>query len=124
MEGQIELEDYLKSLNKRNFDILDYINTGSKNAVKRKYLSEITGINDRYIRLAIAQARRKIPILNMQNGDGYFIPDMNDEEDVKLLVRYVRQEESRLKSIGWSLKAARQTLKNCGIDWRSVEYED
>lgn len=66
-----------------------------------------------------------MPILNMQNGDGYFIPDMNDLEDVRLLAKYVRQEESRLKSIGWSLKAARHTLKNCGIDWRyeSREYE-
>lgn len=78
----------------------------------------MTGINDRYVRLAIAQARRKIPILNMQDGDGYFIPGMNDQEDVRLLIRYVRQEESRLKSIGWSLKAARQMLVNCGIDWR------
>ena len=81
--------------------------------------------SDRYIRLAISHARRKIPILNMQKGDGYFIPDMNDPEDVRVLVKYVRQEESRLKSIGWSLKAARQTLKNCGIDWsyESREYE-
>lgn len=125
MEGQIELEDYLRSLNKNNFDILDYIPVGRKKAVKRNELKRMTGINDRYIRLAISHARRKMPILNMQKGDGYFIPDMNDPEDVRLLVKYVRQEESRLKSIGWSLKAARQTLKNCGIDWRyeSREYE-
>ena len=111
MEGQIELEDYLRSLNKNNFDILDYIPVGRKKAVKRNELKRMTGINDRYIRLAISNARRKMPILNMQNGDGYFIPDMNDPEDVRLRAKYVRQEESRLKSIGWSLKAARQTLK-------------
>ena len=123
MEGQMELEDYLKSLNKKNFDILEYIPTGRKNAVKRKALAEITGIDDRYIRLAIAQARRKKPILNMQNGEGYFIPNMNDPEDVRLTVRYVRQEEGRLRSIGWSLMGARRTLTNCGIDWMSKEYD-
>lgn len=119
MEGQIELLDYLKSLEKKGFDILDYIPTGHENAVTRSELCKRTGVPDRAMRIAIHNARRKIPILNMQDGSGYFIPDMNLLEEQLLLKRYVQQETSRLKSIGWSLKAARKTLQNCGIDWRT-----
>lgn len=120
MEGQIELLDYLKSLEKKGFDILDYIPTGHENAVTRSELCKRTGVPDRAMRIAIHNARRKIPILNMQDGSGYFIPDMNLLEEQLLLKRYVQQETSRLKSIGWSLKAARRTLQNCVIDWRDV----
>lgn len=104
-------------------DILDYIPTGSQNAIDRYQLCKMTGLDDRTIREAIHNARRKIPILNMQDGYGYFIPDMNTERDRHLLKWYVRQEENRLKSIGWALKAARKTLKNCGIDWREADEQ-
>lgn len=122
MKGQIELEDYLQSL-EEHFNILDYIPTGSQNAIKRRDLVRMTGLCDRDVRDYIHFARRKIPIVNLSCGRGYFIPDMNTEWDRALLVRYVRQEERRLRSIGWALKAARQTLRNCGIDWRSYGKE-
>lgn len=118
MNGQVELLDYLQSLEDSGFDILDYIPTGQKNAITRSELCRATGLNDRVMRVAIHKARRKIPVLNMQDGNGYFIPDMNTESDRLLLKRYVRQEESRLKNIGWALRSARRTLRNCGVDWR------
>lgn len=95
-------------------EILDYIPIGSENAIQRAVLVALSGLDDRSARDQIAEARRKIPILNMQDGNGYFIPDMNSDGDRALLKAYVRQEEHRLRSIGWSLKAARKTLKNCG----------
>lgn len=100
-------------------EVLSYIPMGSKNAVKRKALVQLTGLKDRQLREYIHFARRRIPIINLCLGRGYYIPDMNTEKDQKALTRWVRQEESRLKSIGWALKAARQTLRNCGIDWRT-----
>lgn len=118
MVGQIDLLEYLDSLEQKGFDILDYINTGHENAITREVLCRRTGLPDRAVRMAIHQARRRIPILNMQDSCGYFIADMNIEEERLMLKRYVQQETSRLKSIGWGLKAARQTLINCGIDWR------
>ena len=118
MEGQIDMMEYLASLEKKGFDILDYIPTGQSNAVTRKELCRRTGLNDRAMRVLIHKARGKIPILNMQDGNGYFIPDMNVIDDQLLLKKFVQQEESRLKSIGCALKPARQTLRNCGIDWR------
>lgn len=101
--------------------VLKYIPVGRKKAIRRKFLVALTGVKDRHVRDAIHYARRIIPIINLSNGGGYYIPDMNDPEDVKALVQFVRQEENRLKSIGWALKTARQTLKNCGVDWRTYK---
>ena len=123
IEGQMELEEYLRKINRENFNVLDYIPTGSANAVERAILRFRTGLRDRQMRKLIHFARREIPILNMQDGKGYFIPDMNSEKDIRLLVRYVLQEESRLQRIGWSLKSARQTLRNCGIDWHDPKWQ-
>lgn len=89
-------------------DILDYIPYGKENAIDRKTLEMLTGKPDRINRELISIARRKTPILNLQNGTGYFRPLPEEKE---LVEEYVRQEESRLKSIGWSLKAARQFVR-------------
>ncbi len=96
-----------------DIDILDYIRTGHDRAITRAELSDLTGIDDRKIRDMIHYARRDIPILNMQDGRGYFVPDMNILEERMMLMKYIRQEESRLKSIGWALKTTRRTAKNC-----------
>lgn len=118
MYEQIELLDYLDSLEEQGFDILDYIPTGHENAATRADLRNRTGLCGRVMWAAIHNARRKIPILNTRDGSGYFIPDMNTEYGRLLLKRYVQQENRRMKNIAWALKAARQTLTNCGIDWR------
>lgn len=123
MVGQIELEDYLKSINRESLNILDYIPTGRVNAITRHALAIRTGISDRQVRDLIHYARRDIPILNMQDGRGYFIPNMNDDVERELLAAYVRQEEKRLKSIGWALASARQTCRNCGIEWRDKKRD-
>jgi hypothetical protein len=99
-----------------DIDILDYIRTGHDRAITRAELSDLTGIDDRTIRDMIHYARRDIPILNMQDGRGYFVPDMNILEERMMLMKYIRQEESRLKSIGWALKTARRTAKNCNME--------
>ena len=123
MEGQLELLDYLESLNNEGFDILDYIPTGHEKAVTRAELIDRTGIKDRALRVLIHSARREIPILNLQDGHGYFIPDMNLLEERMMLRKYIKQEESRLKSIGWALKAARRTARNCNMEVDTDELE-
>lgn len=115
MLGQIELEDYLRSLQKESLNILDYIKIGRENAITRSELSKQIGISDRQVRDLIHYARRDTPILNTQDGKGYFIPDMDNEEEVLLLEAYVKQENARLKSIGWSLLSARKALKEHGV---------
>ena len=90
-------------------DIVDYIPFGRKNAITRTRLRIVTGLNDRQIRRMIAEARENTVILNMQDGKGYFRPL---PEERHLVESYAKQETARLKSIGWSLKATRQMLKN------------
>lgn len=96
-------------------EILNYIPTGSQNAVRRKYLVAVTGLNDRSFREAVSEARLKIPIVNLSDGRGYFIPDMNDESDQNKLLLFVLQEESRAKEILARVDVAKRTLRNCGV---------
>lgn len=104
-------------------DILDYIPTGRQNAITRSDLCRITGLTDRMMRDALHEAKLKIPILNMQDGKGYFIPDMNDQNDRYTLMMHVRQEESRIRSTEDALETERKTLRNCGIYWRSNDEQ-
>jgi biotin operon repressor len=86
-------------------NLLDYIPTGKDNAVTRPQLCKLTGMSDRKVREQISQLRRDHVIINDQSGKGYY--RSNDRAEIE---RYVRQETARLKSIGWSLKAARKAL--------------
>lgn len=95
MEGQIELEDYLRSLNCEGFDICDYIPKGRANAVTRYELCMKTGFRDRQVRDLIHYARRDGSILNLSDGKGYFRPDLDDPMERGMLAAYVRQEDSR-----------------------------
>ncbi len=80
-------------------NIIDYIPVGRNNAVSREMLSVATGLDDRTIRNMIHESRRESPILNMQDGRGYFLPDLNDSVEVDLLETYVRQENARLRNM-------------------------
>lgn len=91
--------------------IMLYIPVGHRNAVDRAYLSSATGMSDRRVRNAIHKTRRNTPILNMQDGRGYYIPDSSDVFDRAELRDYIRQETSRLMSIRWALKAARNQYR-------------
>lgn len=92
-------------------NILDFIPVGKENAVTRKYLINAMQLSDRKIRNLIHEARRDVPIINTSNGVGYYIPDMKKASDVEELKHYIAQEESRAKSIFWSLFAAKNMLR-------------
>lgn len=70
--------------------IMNVIPVGHKNAVTRKQLCISTGMNDRRIRKAVAESRRENVILNLQDGSGYYIPDMEDETDKAELKKFVK----------------------------------
>ena len=124
LPGQMSLNDFIPDPEpqKAEFDILNHIPVGSKNAIKRKWLCFITGLIDRTMRNLLHEARKKIPIINLQNGEGYFIPDMNIDTDKRLLIRWVKQEESRIKESQLCVDCAVRTLDNCCTDWRNEEY--
>lgn len=90
-------------------NISDYIPFGKDNAISRTQLAKVTGLSDRDLREVISLARRNTVILNLSNGKGYFQPIPGEEDD--LVVKYFKQEDSRLKRIGWSLLATRRRVK-------------
>ena len=94
---------------KESIKIVDYIPFGKENAISRQQLERVTGVSDRDVREAISLARRNTVILNLSNGKGYFQPIQGEEDD--LVVKYFKQEDSRLKRIGWSLLATRRRVK-------------
>lgn len=121
LPGQMELFDFineqLEEPQEHDFDILSvFSKTGSKFPFSRKWLCQITGLADRTMRRLLHEARKKIPIINLQNGKGYFIPDMNLEKDRKMLARWVKQEKSRIKESQIIVDVAERTLRNCGVD--------
>lgn len=92
-------------------NIADFIPVGKENAISRNQLVISTGLSDRIVRDMIALERRNTAILNLQNGAGYYIPSASEKADLK---RYIKQEESRAKSIFWSLRGAKTALRKCG----------
>ncbi len=86
--------------------VLPYIAVGRENAITRGKLAGITGLSDRNLREQIGQLRRKYPIVNRQDGSGYYIS--NDPGELK---RYLEQETARAKSIFWSMRGAREKLR-------------
>ena len=91
--------------------IYNCIPIGSKNGITKVELCKRLSMDERTIRKLIHEARRYAPILNLQNGKGYFIPDKNNEADMLLLNKWIAQETNRAKSTFWSLRGAKKYLK-------------
>ena len=85
-------------------EIINFIPYGKANAVSRNELSNVTGLNDRKVRLLISKARKECVILSLENGSGYYQPTADDYPELR---RFINREESRAKSVFGSLKKAR-----------------
>jgi hypothetical protein len=92
-------------------NIEDLIPYGKDNAVSRTYLADVTGLTDRKIRYLISKARREYPILNLQDGSGYYRPTI--EEYIEAM-HFYKQERCRALSILWSLSGTKKWLKGVG----------
>lgn len=93
-------------------NITDYIPEGHENAISRKNLCALTGLSDRKIRQMIEEARRNTIIISNDDGSGYWLyPDKPTATEENLLHKYVKQQESRAKSIFYALYAARLKIK-------------
>lgn len=93
-------------------NIVEYIPKGYENAISRKNLCIATGLKDRVVRNLIEEARRETIIISNTDGSGYWrYPDKPTEKEKHLLNRYVKQQESRAKSIFFVLRPARLQIK-------------
>ena len=93
-------------------NIIDHIPKGYKNAISRKNLCALTNLNDRAVRELIEEARRNTIIISNNDGSGYWrYPNDPTETEKIMLQRYVKQQESRAKSIFYALRPARLAMK-------------
>ena len=87
--------------------IIELIPFGKDHAISRRRLRELSGLPDRQMRGAIQRARRYYPILNTQDGSGYFRPAA---EEKPLVERWLAQERSREKSVRDATRGAEKAL--------------
>ena len=59
--------------------VLSYIPVGRENRISRIELNHLVGMGDFSIRRAIARESLRVPVIN--NGEGYYIPDVDDPTD-------------------------------------------
>lgn len=85
--------------------ILDMLKTGERNAVHLKSIMKKTELKNRGVRKCIEHLRRSGTVI-ISNKNGYFKPETPEE-----LQKYINQEEHRAKSVFYTLKNARQLMK-------------
>lgn len=90
-----------------DIDIVKFIPFGRENAVSRDKLSAEIGCSDRVMRDLINNARKRVVIINIQNGNGYYRPTNEDAAEVE---KFKRQEENRAKEIFRGLQPVRKFL--------------
>lgn len=92
-------------------NILDYIPTGHKNAVSRRWLQTATRLNDRKIRDMISAVNTggedNELIINLQDGKGYFQPAENEKNLVR---NWIAIESSRTAENRLNVDAAKRYL--------------
>jgi len=71
-------------------NILDFIPTGSENAISREDLSRLTNLSDRQVRKHIELLKKNNAIIN--NGNGYFIPSSKDKLEI---AEYIAKEKHK-----------------------------
>lgn len=92
-------------------DLENLIPIGRENARTRGDLTSLTGVSDRLVRRAIEES--SLPIIN--NGFGYFIPDLTDPEDVVELRAYLNQERRRMASIAEKIQVKFSAIEERGF---------
>lgn len=86
--------------------ILPHIGIGRENATRRIFLRMQTRMSDRAMREGIALLREEYPILNFQDGQGYYL-----SYDKKELLQYRNQEMHRIKSAFAALQGVDKALE-------------
>ena len=105
-KGGIELR-YIKNLGIIQSAVYNALGVGRENAISRAELSRITGYRDRRISEAIEALRYDKVILNLDNGDGYYIPDSTPQGRQEAAV-WLAKQDRRMRSMKYSTRGARR----------------
>ncbi len=88
--------------------VYQHLRRGKKNATSRDFLIQVTGLNDRRVRRAIAELRSNgYPVCSITSRPGgYWLTDKNDE-----LREFIAQLEIQRDYFGKAIKRLRQRLQ-------------
>jgi len=87
-------------------------------------IAAILDTNNREVRKVISRLRRQHSIINLQDGIGYFIADLDTENGQWLNDLWIKQETNRAKANFMHLKGAINARKNpAQIDWNEIMRE-
>lgn len=89
--------------------VYNALGVGKQNAISRAEPSRITGYKDRRIREAIEAMRYSKVIINLDNGDGYYIPDSTLQGRHEATAWIARQDR-RIQSMKAATKGARRLV--------------
>ena len=90
-------------------EVYQLLHKGHENAVPLKELIRITGKTGSYIRLEIEKmVESGIPIVNWEDGKGYFIPET--PEDVRIARRKIYSRAKKLMKRNYHLNKAENNL--------------
>ena len=82
--------------------VRELLKEGRNNAVGRVFLYNVLGKSDRDIRKEIEEiSETDIPVLNMMDGRGYFIPSKSEAD---LVLRWIRVMKSYIRSFERKIK--------------------
>lgn len=98
---------YIKDFDVIQCAVYNALGVGKQNAVSRAELSRITGYRDRRIREAIEAMRYSKVIINLDNGDGYYIPDPTPQGRREAAAWLARQDR-RMRSMKAATRGARR----------------
>lgn len=91
--------------------ILSMIPFGRDNAVSRQQLKTLAQMDDRKVRECIERLRDDHLILHSTKG-GYYRPTETETDEI---IRFVRTERKRAKSVLKGVRAAEEYLEEMGI---------
>lgn len=94
-------------------NIRDFIPEGRHNRITKKELMALTGLSERKVRSAIEHENQQLlpPIINCQDGKGYFIATEADIEEYEI---WRRQELSRAHKLLKKVRSADAWRNNIG----------
>lgn len=95
----------VKDFEKIKSDVYNALKIGKQNAISRIELSSITGYRDRRIREAIESLRHTMVILNLDQGDGYYIPESNAQGRHEAAL-WIYKQNTRMRSMKAATKGA------------------
>ena len=107
--GDFDDKEEVEEMPENQIRVLNALKFGKENAIRRRELVALTGLDDRTVRRAIQDLRRTYIILNDQDGQGYY-----RTYDLDKLQRAWRQERSRALAILAGMKPMRTLLKGAG----------